>query len=117
MGAQTRGVNNQRFEVSCEVELKSTAVTKWESRMSLRQYFELFLPDPRRLLFEALHSAGIAPLCSRTCIYQKMFHINWKYFRMVTPSEIYSTQNIFNQNLKVEVVLPGSSSTSTTPFR
>ena len=42
-GARTRGVNSQRCEVSCEVELKSAAVTKWESRMSLRQYFKPLL--------------------------------------------------------------------------
>ena len=34
-GARTRGVNSQRCEVSCEVELTSAAVTKWESRMFL----------------------------------------------------------------------------------
>ena len=68
MGAQTHGVNSQLCEVSCEVELKSVAVTKWESRMSLCQYFKPLLPDPRGSLSEALPSAAIAQLCSCTCI-------------------------------------------------
>ena len=58
----------QQCEALCEDELKSAAVTKWESRMSLRQYFKPLLPDPRGSLSEVLTSAAIAPLCSHTCI-------------------------------------------------
>ena len=79
-GARKRGVNGQR----CEVELKSAAVTKWKSRMSLRQYFKSLLPDPRGSLSESLPSAAIVAPCSRTSI--RFFpRINWKYFRTVTP--------------------------------
>ena len=72
MGARKRGVNSQRCEVSCEVELKSAAVTKWESRMSLRQYFKPLLPDRRGLLSEVLPSAAIGAVCSHTCIKKKI---------------------------------------------
>ena len=58
-GARTRGVNSG---TRWEGELKSAAVNncKCESRMSLRQYFKLLLPDPRGSLSEALPSAAIA---------------------------------------------------------
>ena len=74
---------------------KSAAVTKWESRMSLRQYFKLFLPDPRGSLSEALPSASIALLCSGTCIYIRKVSYELEIFSDGYASPKFITREIF----------------------
>ena len=92
--------HNENFSPSKNfLKLESAAVTKWESRTSLCQYFKLLLYI--YLIAEDHYPKRSLPSLLRRCTpvrVPKWFHINWKYFRTVTP-----VRNLFHTIFLTEI--------------